>query len=33
MVGTLRNLARLAGAPEPTNLQVSYQTPEFAAVG
>lgn len=33
MVGTLRNLARLAGATEPTNPQVSYQTPELATVG
>jgi uncharacterized protein YndB with AHSA1/START domain len=27
MVGTLRNLARLAGAPEPTDIQVSQQPP------
>jgi uncharacterized protein YndB with AHSA1/START domain len=27
MVGTMRNLARLAGAPEPTNLRVSQGPP------
>jgi uncharacterized protein YndB with AHSA1/START domain len=27
MVGTLRNLARLVGAPPPTNIQVSYDPP------
>jgi uncharacterized protein YndB with AHSA1/START domain len=27
MVGTLRNLARLAGAPEPTDIRVSQQPP------
>jgi hypothetical protein len=30
MVGTLRNLARLAGAPEPTNLHVSHEAPAIA---
>ena len=33
MVGTLRNLARLASAPEPTNLQVSSQAPTLSAAG
>jgi hypothetical protein len=27
MVGTLCNLARLAGAPEPTDIRVSQQPP------
>jgi uncharacterized protein YndB with AHSA1/START domain len=27
MLGTVRNLARLAGAPEPTNLRVSQEPP------
>lgn len=27
MVGTLRNLARLVGAPPPTDIQVSYEPP------
>jgi hypothetical protein len=32
-VGTLRNLARMAGAPEPRDVEISYEAPSMEASG